>query len=326
MLHIHKTIFALCLLGFMGCAEPDTDESVDEGVPRAQKAEEAAPVCSGRPGRLRGKSRQNVRAGGLNRTFIYYAPQNLDPNQPAPLVIVPHGYTMNDQQMFDITQYAALADREGFVVAFPDAGPGVGLGPWNVGQGICGNGQFVTGLNDDQAFVDAMIDFADRDRCVDREHVFMNGFSMGGYFSNESACVNPKIKGVAPHSGGTHNLNRCLDRKVPVLVLHFQPDTLIGYNCGVDARNKWAERNGCTLQDPEIEQLQNGRCEYYRDCAEGGQVAMCTFQNGLFGGGELLRGHGWAGGSKAGSGDLFSIPGPSSATELSWSFFKKYAW
>lgn len=57
-----------------------------------------------------------------------------------------------------------------------------------------------------------------------------------------------------------------------------------------------------------------------------GQVAMCTFHNGLLAGGELLAGHGWAGGAKPFSGGSLSIPGPSSATEISWRFFKEYAW
>jgi polyhydroxybutyrate depolymerase len=286
--------------------------------------EQESGSCSGRPGKLRGKSRHTIRAANGMRSFVYYVPKTLDPNTPAPVVIAPHGYTMSGEQMFGITGYAQLADREGFIAIFPDGG--VGAGPWNVGLGICGNGTFVNGINNDQAFVDAMIDFAAQDRCVDRDHVFMNGFSMGGYFSNETGCVNPKIKGIAPHSGGTHDLGRCIDRPLPVLIQHFNPDTLISYNCGVEARNKWARRNGCELANPEVEQIKGGRCEYYKGCREGGQVAMCTFNEPLLGGGEMLRGHGWAGGFKAGGGDLFSIPGPANASELSWNFFKKYAW
>ena len=336
MRHTGSVLFVVCVLGSMGCGQLDADGDVDSAseavgeeskgeIPVLRDEQTSAPTCSGRPGRLRGRSRQRVRAGGLNRDFTYYAPASLDPNQPTPLVIVPHGYTMNDQQMYDITEYAALAEREGFAVAFPDAGPGTGAGPWNVGSGICGLGSFVNGGNNDQAFVDAMIDFADADRCIDREHVFMNGFSMGGYFSNESGCVNPKIKGIAPHSGGTHNLSRCIKRELPVLIMHFNPDNLITYNCGTDARNKWAQRNGCTLANPEVREVLGGRCEYYQNCNAGAQVAMCTFQPPR-GSGELIRGHGWAGGTNAGTGGDFAIPGTARATELAWSFFKEYGW
>ena len=330
MRSLHSILASLLAIGAStSCALATSDEPAAE--PEYQASEQpttlqqtTSATCSGRPGRLRGKSRQNIRAGGLNRSFVYYAPPGLDPNQPAPLVIVPHGYTMSGQQMFDITQYAKLADRENFIAVFPDGGPGAG--PWNVGRGVCGNGTWVTGGNNDQAFVDAMIDFADADRCVDRDHVFMNGFSMGGYLAHETGCQNPKVRAIAPHSAGTHNLNACPRKTLPVLMLHYNPDSLISYNCGQDARNKWVQRNGCTLAAPDVEQVKGGRCEYYKNCAPGAQVAFCTFNEPLLGGGELLSGHGWAGGSKSGSGDLFSIPGPTSATEVSWAFFKKYAW
>lgn len=321
----------IALAGLVACAdtevtEPASDPKVSTEEAPALQAEAAptAPVCSGKSGRLRGKSRQTLRAGGLSRSFVYYAPENLDPNQPAPLLIVPHGYTMSGQQMYDITRYAELADREGFVAVFPDGA--AGAGPWNVGSNICGNGAFVRGNNNDQAFVDAMIEFAAQDRCIDREHVFMAGFSMGGYFSHESACRNPKVKGVADHSGGTHNLSSCLKRPVPVLIMHYQPDNLIAYRCGVDARDKWVQRNGCSPTNPRVETEVNGRCEYYEGCVEGGQVAFCTFTEPSGGMGELLLGHGWAGGYNKATGGNFAIPGPTSATEISWDFFKRYAW
>jgi polyhydroxybutyrate depolymerase len=327
----------LCaLVGAVGCAEAEANsddwaglDALDVASPEtaADPAKPLAQVsssCSGnKPGRRVGRSNQALIAGLGVRNFVYYAPPNLDPNTPAPMLIVPHGYTMSGEQMFGITNFHRLADQEGFVVAYPDGG--VGVGPWNVGAGICGAGAFVNGNNNDQAFVDKMIEFAEADRCIDREHVFMAGFSMGGYFSNETGCRNPNVKAIAPHSGGTHNLNSCLPRKLPVLIMHYDPDLLIAYSCGVDARNKWAQRNGCSLAAPRVERLPNGRCEYYNDC-QNGQVAMCTFNSPLLGGGELLAGHGWAGGAKPLLGGSFAISGPSSATEISWNFFKQYAW
>lgn len=43
---------------------------------------------------------------------------------------------------------------------------------------------------------------------------------------------------------------------------------------------------------------------------------------------ESLPGHAWSGGSKEGTsmGANYAIPETASATELSWSFFKKYTW
>src|SRR5688572_5864888 len=57
--------------------------------------------CTGKPGRKRGRSNERVSTGFLtSRTFVYYAPQGLDPNEPAPMVIVPHGFTMSGDEMY----------------------------------------------------------------------------------------------------------------------------------------------------------------------------------------------------------------------------------
>ncbi|HMI94158.1 MAG TPA: PHB depolymerase family esterase, partial [Polyangiales bacterium] len=253
-------------------------------------------ACTGKPGALRGRSDQMLMAGGAARTFVYYAPSTLDKNTPAPIVIVPHGFTMNGAQMFDITKYSALADKEGFVAVFPD---GIGApGPWNVGQGVCGLGSAVMADTDDQSFVTALIDFVEKDQCIDRAHVFMSGFSMGGYFSNETGCQRSEIRAIGPHSGGTHDLSACPQMHKPVIIFHFDSDSLIEYGCGTDARDKWVARNGCMMASPEVVPVEGGSCEYYKGCPADGQVAMCTFQEPAAGGGESLTGHAWSGGSQ----------------------------
>jgi polyhydroxybutyrate depolymerase len=293
-------------------------------VPMGGSGGSSAARCSGKPGMRRGMSKETVMAGGVPRTFIYYAPMTLDANKPVPLVIAPHGYTMSGQQMYDITQYSALADKEGFVAIFPD---GAGSpGPWNVGQGICGLGSAVNATTDDQAFVTALIDFADKDQCIDRAHMFVTGFSMGGYFSNEVGCQSSAIRAIGPHSGGTHDLSACPGKKKPVIIFHFESDSLITYDCGQGARDQWVTRNGCMKDAPEVVDVMGGKCEYYKGCPADGQVALCTFMVPAEGAGETVPGHAWSGGKQTGDGAGFAIPQTESASELGWAFFKKYAW
>jgi polyhydroxybutyrate depolymerase len=289
-----------------------------------------AGACTQKPGTLRGKSVQTLTAAGLSRSFIYYAPASLDPNVPAPVVIIPHGFTMNAQQMFDITGYAELAEREGIIALFPDGQAGGLLaGPWNVGSPDCSSSLGVLPLaqGDDQSFVNAMLRFAEADQCLDTEHVYMTGFSMGGYFANETACLRPEVRAIAPHSGGSHDLSACNSQRKPVLLMHFQEDGLIPFRCGQQARDRWLLKNGCSADAPDIKPVQGGSCEYYKGCPEGGQVTMCSFNVPMPSmSNEMYIGHGWSGGSKLGTGAGFAIPGTESATELSWSFFKQYAW
>ena len=279
-----------------------------------------AKLCTGKPGKKRGKSDESVMAGG-RRTFVYYSPKDLDPNKPVPLVIVPHGYTQSGQAMFDITRYSDVADREGFVVAFPDGSPG-SVGPWDVGDSVCGAGQFVPGSGDDQKFIDEMIAFAEADQCVDKEHIFLTGWSMGGYLSNHSGCLRDDIRAIGPHSAGTHDLSGCKVGPKPVIMFHFDPDGLISYDCGVKARNEWVKHNGCTMDGPEVKMVKGGKCEYYQGCNKGGQVAFCSFDLPANHRGDFVAGHAWSGGTV----HSYSISETESATELGWAFFKKYAW
>jgi polyhydroxybutyrate depolymerase len=289
----------------------------------------AAP-CTGKPGAKRGKSSQTMMAGGLQRSFIYYAPMGLDPNKPVPLVIIPHGTNMSGEGMFDNTQYAVVADREKFVAIFPDGEDGPGsLTPWNVGDPVCGLGAVVEAQGNDQAFMDELIKFANADQCIDNDHIFMTGFSMGGYFSNENGCVNSKIRAVAPHSGGTHDLSSCPNKHKPVMVFHFKTDQLIDYSCGTDARDRWIQRNGCQATNPDVVPVKGGTCEYFKGCPADGQVAMCSFDDPNPDNSEAFpAGHAWSGGMKGGMSmqDFAVITGTESATELGWAFFKKYAW
>lgn len=268
--------------------------------------------CAAKPGALRGKSNQSLTAGGLSRTFVHYAPATLKASEPAPVVIVAHGWLQTGQAMYDLTQYQKVADREGFVLMYPDGEP-ASIGPWNVGEGACPSSLLVlpVATGDDQAFVDGMLEFAEADQCVDHRHIFVTGFSMGGYFTNETGCLRSNVAAIAPHSGGSHDLSACPVVHKPVILFHGTKDGLIPEACGLEARDRWARHNGCGSA-VETVNVTGGHCEYSTGCPKDGQVALCLFDG---------MDHGWAGGQGA-----YGFPEYEPASELSWAFFKKYAW
>jgi poly(3-hydroxybutyrate) depolymerase len=109
---------------------------------------------------------------------------------------------MSGEDMKTLTSWTEIADEEGIVVVFPDGG---GFAPWNVGEKtVCSAGEVVNDTTqDDFGFVENMIENIDQAVCVDRTKVFVTGFSMGGYFTNNIACHRPNlVRAVAPHSGG----------------------------------------------------------------------------------------------------------------------------
>jgi len=268
-----------------------------------------------------------INIGGLNRTYLVYLP-DVDAKTPIPFVGVFHGYTMSGQNMYDATQYAALADTEHIALVFPDgeAGPGSLGAPWNVGTNVCPSiaGPPPSATGDDFAFLDAMKADVAQDQCLDESHVYVTGFSMGGYFSHHTGCMRPDIRAVAPHSGGTHDLAGCPSAHKPIIIFHGASDGVIPVGCDDPAGNTpngytasaaaWAAKNGCGTTTTSMA-VDNGTCITYDNCPADGQVVLCTFNN---------MGHCWAGGSS--SGGVYSCPGYASATQLEWAFFKQYAW
>ncbi len=281
----------------------------------------------GMRGGMRGYTTRNATVAGLDRLYHVYLPQAASPTTPMPLVIVHHGYTMSGEKMHEITDYEAIADAEGIAVAFPDGQGGAdSLGaPWNVGSNVCptfaGNPPIATG--DDFALLDHIKADISEDQCLDAEHIYATGFSMGGYFSHHIGCMRSDFRAVAPHSGGTHALDSCANARRPIIIFHGASDPLVPAGCNdpnanpvigvTPAADAWAEKNGCSLTTTS-RAVTGGTCFHYEGCPADGQVELCTFDG---------MGHCWAGGNA--SAGIYSCPEKASATQLEWEFFKTYA-
>jgi polyhydroxybutyrate depolymerase len=289
---------------------------------------------------MRGKTSRTIMVGSDKREFIAYLPESANPQQALPFVYVFHGANQTGQILYDMTTYAALADKEGIAVVFPD-GQGVSsttgvasLTPWNVSDGgaLCGLGTLVSNPNPvDFAFMDAMKMEVQKDQCLDDKHIFSTGFSMGGYMTHHIACDRTDIRAAAPHSGGTlADLSSCKTKHVPIIIFHGTADPLIAANCDdpklapdpgfTASATLWAQKNGCkpTFQTIPANGTNgsNGSCYVYDDCPPDGQVEMCSFQD---------LPHAWAGAPVCQS-CIGEGPNYASATQLQWDFFKKYAW
>lgn len=268
-----------------------------------------ASACSGSRGAT-GTTEHSLELDGLERTYLVHVPATLDPSKPAPIVFVHHGFTMSGEIMVGLTGFADVADREGFIAVFPD---GEGAYPWNAGENTCAGGP-VDHETDDIGFVEAMLDAIAAEHCVDRDAVFVTGFSMGGYFTNHIACqAGDMLRAVAPHSGGTYP-GDCPGAPVPILILHGDAYWLVPPECGSDAHEYWVARNGCSAE-VETVAVKGGHCERSQGCPEGGAVVYCSFEGML---------HGWAGAPTFGPGTIYT-GGDSyaDATELIWEFFEE---
>ncbi|WP_236694287.1 alpha/beta hydrolase family esterase, partial [Mycolicibacterium obuense] len=118
-----------------------------------------------------------LQVGGLQRTYSVHVP----PGAVTGLVINLHGagQTGRDQETF--TNYDAVADRYGFVVAYPD---GVDMS-WADGRG--GSVPERQGV-DDVGFLSTLITQLTNEYGVSPGRVFVTGMSAGGFMAQRLAC------------------------------------------------------------------------------------------------------------------------------------------
>jgi polyhydroxybutyrate depolymerase len=123
---------------------------------------------------------------GVSRDYLLHVPEDLPLHQRVPLVLVFHGGGGRASQMPRLTGFDVLADREHFIVAYPD---GVGH-HWNDGRD--------RSSADDVGFIRELLADLQRSYPVDPRRVYATGISNGGFFSNRLACeLSDRIAAIA---------------------------------------------------------------------------------------------------------------------------------
>ena len=178
----------------------------------------------------------NITVNGTNRSYNVYVPKNLGENRP--LLIFCHGYNQdanwmqNNEFKNDNVSMEAVCDTAKFVVVFPN--------------GI--DKSWDTSGNRDIDFVKAIIDKMVTQHKIDRNRVYLGGFSMGGMFTYHAMNRIPDlIAAFAPVSGypmggATANANV---RPLPILHIHGTSDDVCAFSGAQPALNVWIKHNGC---------------------------------------------------------------------------------
>ena len=258
--------------------------------------------------------------GGASRTYVVYAPK-VKLSKPA-LVLVLHGL-YGDGASIDLRTkrtFDTLADRDGFVVAYPDAL----AGEWNTGHpGEPAN-------TDDVGFLSALIDTLAAEFDVDPKRVYVTGLSKGAAMTYRLACERPnKITAIAPVAGGLSEglMRSCAEasrRPIPLLVMHGTADPIVPFDSGELEGNVqyWIRRNGCTLTPvvtrlPDVDPTDGARTrvESYGNCKDGADVALYAIEGG---------GHHWPGGDQPLRLGMGNFSRDFDAGVLIWNFFKQH--
>jgi polyhydroxybutyrate depolymerase len=222
------------------------------------------------------------RVSGVRRSYYVHVPVGHEGMTPLPVVVAIHGAFSTAREFERESGFSLLADRESFIVVYPQ---GIGLGDlfrhWNSGH-CCGKAR--KNNIDDVGFVLATVDDVARRNPVDRARLYLVGFSNGGMLAYRIAAEHPEvIAAVAVVSGTIGGVPAANEpewsvprpkQPVPVLALHGRADIHVPYDGGraVQSRGKssaisvsrsigmWVDADGCD-PEPKVESIAGARVE-----------------------------------------------------------------
>lgn len=280
---------------------------------------------------------------GVPREYLLHVPVGYNATKPTPLVLVFHGTFGNANNIAQKSGLSELADREGFLVVYPEA---AGI-QWNDGREDSASKPPV----DDVGFVSALIDhLSGMVANVDPRRVYATGLSSGGMLSYRLGIeLSDKIAAIAPVAGILdESVAGPPSSAVAVVAFHGTEDQTVDYDGrsgpveGEGALNReivggphpsvpetigrWVGFNGCS-QTPTIEALPDlnpadgtrvDRLDY-APCRGGADVVLYRIDGG---------GHAWPGDRGGLSGNGFTSNGTVSydisASEVMWDFFERH--
>lgn len=279
---------------------------------------------------------------GRERTYVVHVPPRAAERAPLPVVLAFHGGGGSAPGFKKYAGLDAIADREGFVVVYPD-----GTGPfarrlltWNAGA-CCGYAQ--SHDVDDVGFALAVLAAVAADMPLDNTRVFATGHSNGAMMAYRFAVeASERVAAIAAVAGMMVSSHFPPKRPVPVLHIHSVDDPRALYAGGLGppfpgtnnrvqhaavepGLRRWAAFDGCPAEARVAEQREASRRRdaghtatrlVWAPCAPGVEVVFWRLTG---------VGHGWP----AGKSPLPpEIMGPEtrviSAAEEIWKFFQRF--
>jgi polyhydroxybutyrate depolymerase len=229
--------------------------------------------------------------GGQYRTYVLYVPARYQAGHAYPLMLVEHGDHGTGQQMEATTGFDALADAEGFFVAYPNS-----RGPDWIFQGA----------NNDVEFNAAVVGAIEGQFSIDPSRIYVSGFSDGGRMATVYACHQPAGNAVAGLAVVANDENTKLEAScngqppIPTVLFHGTADPISPYDGNRSEVSApataayWAGFDGCSSrmwQATRPDELSNGQTTTDSDqawvrCSNGVSVSFYTINGG---------GHSWPG-------------------------------
>lgn len=288
----HHAIFVWAIVVALGLA----------GCSRAAPISATPTVSPAATNYQSGDYEHSLTFGGYTRTYTVHLPTAIRA-APHALVIVLHGGGGTGAGMQSLMRGGmnTLADKEGFVVVYPD---GVEK-QWNDGRKL-DQARAMRENIDDAGFLAALIDRLAQTLSIDRRRVYATGISNGGMMSQRLACdLSDQIAaiGVVAASLSEDLSARCQPTKpLSVLLMPGTHDPLVPWQGGEigfanhrrgktlsvsDTVAFWTTRNGCpsspiVTQEPDRDPKDGTRVrkETYAPCRAATEVILYAIEGG----------------------------------------------
>ena len=269
---------------------------------------------------------------GATRVYRVHVPPSYTGSKAVPLVLALHGGGGDMEYQADNANYghAAKADREGYVVVFPNGYSrfkSMRLATWNAGR-CCGEARDQN--SDDVGYLRQVVELVSRQLHIDRQRVYATGMSNGGMMVYRLACEAADVFAAVASVAGSDSTTDCRpSRPVPVLHIHAQDDDHVQFQGGAGPKSvrksmvtdftpvpqvidKWVGLDHCTAAPQRVLQTEGAYCELHAGCQGGTRVQLCVTEHG---------GHSWPGASRTMSGAQPSRA--IDANDVIWDFFSK---
>jgi len=252
--------------------------------------------------------------GQLRRSYIVHVPPQAGIGKQLPAVLNFHGGGAHARAQKQYSRMDETADREGFIVVYPNGTGGIGgrLLTWN-GGACCG--WAAASRVDDVGFVLALLDDLAQRMPLDQGRIYATGLSNGSMMAYRLAAeASPRIAAAAGVAGAMTLSRFAPALPVPVMHIHSVDDPRALYHGGLGPAfpftntrvlhepvelmlEKWIAHNGCPAR-PEVVGPVRGRPDAvdaahtatrytYLPCRDGTQVVLWKLTG---------AGHVWPGG------------------------------
>jgi polyhydroxybutyrate depolymerase len=271
---------------------------------------------------VRNRSNGSLVSSSERREYLLYVPKSYDATRPTSLVISMHGGAGWPVLQRDMSGWNRVAERHGFIVAYPAGLDLGGTTGWHVRES--------TGLTEDVRFISDLIDDLEKAYNIDPTRIYADGLSNGGGMAFVLSCtLSDRIAAVGMVAAAQMlPWSWCTDRRpVPMISFHGTADPVVPYEGGTtwvwdgsfpdvsEWTASWARRNRCGPDSIESAVAPDITRRDYTDCADDAAVVLFTIHGG---------GHTWPGGQPLPEWFVGPTSREIDASALMWEFFQEH--